>query len=162
MGLDIDVSLVVGVPLLNMGTIKEESEEVDLFDSFGKATVRTATLKQTYFVAQNGDVSLIASNRRIIAKTWSKLDYSYHNLLDEKEEVGKWIHQSDYEGGPEQVIIGLHPDPFERDAIGRYETYRAARMNDVSNVIAEVREYLRRVFGYEGDVFVISQAIYSY
>ncbi len=157
MGLNVSIKLIVGVPLLSLGSVKEEAREVTLTDALGKPTGESATLKEIYFVALNDTRYLIASNEQHIANGWGDVvvEYFYHQLPSH--------YQSNGNGGlPEQVIVGEEIETISSGPqMDRFETFTISNIKSVQDLFPKVAYWIKETFGYVGEIFVIAQAGYS-
>lgn len=163
MGLDVSVHLVIGVPLLCLGSIQEEGQSKQLVNGFGEPKGRPVTLNTVYLVTKNGRSFVIGSNEHSLADgRRNRVGFHFGELFDSDEEIENWIWQSDYGGGPGQVIIGRALKPIETKGIGRHETHKIIRIDEVKAIQAEVKLKLMDLFGYSGEVYLIPQVSYSY
>jgi len=155
MGLDIGVKLIVGVPLERLGEIVETEHNVPKFDILGRQ-VGEVTMYQLYLRNAKADF-LIGTNELALARGYGEIDNDFEGFQHESWRE-KWLHMSDYEGGYSQTVIGLEMSPIMVKESGRTENFRTYLNVDMS----EVKQELKDVFGYEGDVFLIAMATYSY
>lgn len=163
MGLDVSVYLLIGVPLLRLGSIEDEEQSKQLVDGFGEPKGRPVTVRNIYLVAKNNRRFLIGSNARSLADgNRDKIDFRFYELFDSDEEVCDWLWQSDYEGDKEQVIVGRALKSIEAMKIGRCETHKIIRIDEVGVIQAKVEKKLKEKFGYSGEVYLIPQVSYSY
>jgi len=162
MGFDVSTSLIVGVPLLNLGNLQEETKQRTSFDRLGKPN-GTVIIKQVFFTALNDTRSLIASNKESIARRFVDNDllvYFYDKLIEDDEN--DWFHQSDGDGGPGQVVIGLKPESIKGPELERYESFDVVHLQAIQDLLSKVSENLKTKFGYIGEIYIISQTNYSY
>ncbi len=162
MGLDVYTNLIVGVPLIELGTLDQQVERVDLVDPLGNLTGESTNLRQVYFSSLNGRTSLVGSNKGSIESYLDRVRYFYHELFDTEDEKDDWFHCSDYEKGIDQRIVGLLPESIKGSADGRYESFSASRFGSIQITLSKVRKFLKERFGYIDEVYIISLTHYSY
>lgn len=163
MGLDISVNLIIGVPLLRLGSIEREEESRQLVNGLGEPKGRPVTLRNIYLMAKNGKRFLIGSNVRSLADGGrDRIEFRFYELFGSDEEVDDWLWQSDYEGDLEQVIVGRVPKPIDMLEIRRREAYKIFRSDETETIQDEVKKKLMEAFGYSGEVYIIAQVAYSY
>lgn len=168
MGMNVSTKLIVGVPLLELGILTRKEKEIDLTNAVGIPTGKTAILKEVYFViSDHPDFSnnplhcLIASNSKSISEhgdRYATISYQYNLLVSDSF----WIHTSTHSATPDQVIVGLSIQNISGPELDRFETFSAARVLCVQELIKEVKEFMQSRFGYDGDIYIVSQAHYSY
>lgn len=164
MGLDVSVYLLIGVPLLKLGSIQEDGKSIQPVNALGKPRGRPVTLRNIYLVAKNGEAFFIGSNEDSIAdRDRDESEFHYSELFNSDDESDNWIWQSDYEGGPKQVIIGRALKPIETpEEYKRYEAHKIVEIDEIEKARADVATRLEERFGYSGKIYIIAHVSYSY
>ena len=144
------MSVAIGVPLLELGDIRSETEYVTMPMNDRD---RITTLIREYFTAPNGKQYLIGTNEhRIIRHQWHlrSVDYNYGELLGEdntwlclREECDLLLDD------PGHVVIGLVLDEVE------LASGQIVYPSDIEDTRAKVAAFLRERFGYDGEVWIL-------
>jgi len=167
MGLDVSVNLLVGVRLLDLGELETTAKSIELTNKLGRKIGRSAVLQQECLKTPHGRF-LLGSNEDSLSSDYSsdRIQYFYHELLgiseiDADEDLYyRWIHESD--SGPDQVIVGQAVATIQGPYAGMSGYFKAAHESSIAEAIVETKRELQERFGYQGPVYVVAQAHYSY
>lgn len=169
MGLDIGVSLIVGVPLSALGTVEEEVERKQATDGLGRPTGKLVTLKTIYLRTSNNLRFLIGTNEEhALTGKPDQIEYHLDSLWGiEKGDVdteNNWLHTSDWDQMTmDTVIVGLNVDSeIDSEVDDRHAGFEGAQIPNVQATAERVQEELSRRFGYAGKAYVLALASYDY
>lgn len=154
MGLNVSVSLVVGVPLTSLGEVVEEVKTYDVTNRIGRKTGRTAKVKSIYLKTKNDCIKIGSNESDVVGTGWRVgMDWFFYNIVGEEND--HLIHLSDWSRGPSNAVIGLQVGDSSESLI-------SLEIQDIRDVFDEVREYLIAKFGYTGNIYVNAICNYSY
>lgn len=169
MGLDISVSLIVGVPLSALGAVEEEAERKQTTDGLGRPAGKSVILKTVYFRTSNNLRFLIGTNEEhALNGKPDQIEYHLDSLWEiEKGDVdteNNWFHTSDWDQVTlDTVIVGLQVDSeIDSEVDDRHAGFEGAQMSNVQATVERVQAEISQRFGYTGKVYVLALAGYSY
>ena len=157
MGLSARVCLIVGVRLKDLGDIRVEHKKYDRI-RFGK--VEGQDVKDYHILTTpNANDYCVATGEN---NKWHGGDFS--TMFSTDAEAEEWVHLCQY-SHVYGYLIGLEVGPDIDGDEGEYvdlQSFKGSRLINVIGTIDKVKMYLKRRFGYEGDVYVIAYPSYSY
>lgn len=159
MGLDISISLIVGVPLSALGTEREEEQRTQTTDRLGRPTGESVVIRNAYFDTLNDLHILIGSNEQRILNGDDEIEYTFSSLLEDN-----WIHAADWEQATlDDIIVGLRvTSEIDSEVDDRHAGFEGARIASILATANTVQEELSQRFGYTGEIYTIALASYSY
>lgn len=164
MGLDVSISLIIGVPLLDLGKLETKRQTVAFTDHLGRPTGKNGESRQVFFRVKNQTRYLVGNNDKWLQSGYEgergRIDFTYEDFPLGGDD---WYHCSDYEDNkPEDVVIGLSVESVEGPGIAGFEAFKKATFDDIGRTEVRVKQELEKQFGYSGPVYAFVMALYSY